>query len=69
MSLAIACWVRDIAIINTQKDVELSKALLSSMSKSKTILNTSIHGMSANKEIIDDSSKKMYRDLAWVFKG
>ncbi len=69
MSLAIACWVRDITVINNQKDVELNKALISSIGKSKVVLNTSIQGMNNYKELVDDNTKKMYRDMAWIFKG
>jgi len=69
MSLAIACWVRDTSIINNQKDVELSKALLNSLGKSKSSLNTSIKGMYNHKQIENDTAKNMYKELSWLFKG
>jgi hypothetical protein len=69
MSLAIACWVRDTTVINSQKDVELNKAILASIGKSNTVLNTSIKGMYNNKEVESTINKKMYSELMWLFKG
>lgn len=69
MSLAIACWVRDTSIINNQKDVELSKALLNSLGKSKSSLNTSIKGMYDHKKVEYDTNKNLYKELGWLIKG
>lgn len=69
LSLAIACWVRDTALIRNEKDVEYTKALLSSIGKVGTKLNTSINGMIDNKELQTDANKKMYQDFMWLFKG
>lgn len=69
MSLAIACWVRDTAIINNQKDVELSKAMLNSMVKSNSVLNSTIKGMANYKEIEYNTNKNVYKEFLWLIKG
>jgi hypothetical protein len=45
MSMAIACWVRDTALVSNQRDSEYKRALLGAMTTSKTKLNTAIPGM------------------------
>jgi len=45
MSMAIACWVRDTALVSNQRDSEYKRALLGAMTTSKTKLNTTIPGM------------------------
>ena len=69
LSLAIACWVRDTALINNVKDVEYTKALLESMGKTNTRFNSSINGMNSYKEINDSANKKLYHDYLWLIKG
>jgi hypothetical protein len=69
MSLSIACWVRDTALIGNQKDVEYTKALLATMGKSNTQLNTSINGMNSFKQVQETTTKKMYQDYLWLIKG
>jgi hypothetical protein len=69
LSLAIACWVRDTALINNQKDVELTKALLGSMAVSSKHINTSIPGMNGHKGIEQAATQKMYSEYMWLFKG
>jgi hypothetical protein len=69
LSMAIACWVRDTALINNQKDVELTKALLGSMSVNGKHINTSISGMYGSKDIEQSAAKKMYSEYMWLFKG
>jgi len=69
MSLAIACWVRDTTIINNQKDVELSKAILNSIGKSNSILNSSIKGMHNHKEVEFNNARNTYKDFLWLIKG
>ena len=69
MSLAIACWVRDTTLINNQKDVEFSKAILGSITKAGSNLNTTIKGMNNFKELEYNSNKQMYKDFLWLIKG
>jgi hypothetical protein len=69
MSLAIACWVRDTTLINNQKDVELNKAMLGCIIKSGTVLNSSINGMNNYRELEQASTKRIYQEHLWLFKG
>jgi hypothetical protein len=69
MSLAIACWVRDTTIINSQKGVELDLAILNSITKSKISLNTSIPGMDMNRQLEFDNNKRVYKEYMWLLKG
>lgn len=69
LSLAIACWVRDTALINNVKDVEYTKALLASIGKTGTKFNSSISGMVENRELQTNTTKKLYQDYLWLIKG
>ncbi len=78
MSLAIACWVRDTAIISSKRGEELQKAMLNSMIYTNTILNTNIRGQQGYKkeqssfEKPNDSLQKHKENLdkhGWIFKG
>ena len=79
MALAIACWVRDTAIIASRRGEELQKAMLNSMVYTNTILNTNIKGQSGYKkeqstfEMPNNTSlekhKKNLDKFGWIFKG
>ena len=69
LALSIACWVRDTTLINTQKDVEYTKAILNTISKSNVILNTAINGMQEHRRLEMDNNKKTYQDFLWLIKG
>jgi hypothetical protein len=70
MSLAIACWVRDTAIMASQRDMEYKEAFLNSMTKSGTTLNTAIPGMIGYDKKQDfEKKKKEYQQFSWLFKG
>ena len=69
MSLAIACWVREIAIITSSKDVEYTKVMLGSLGKLNNTLNTSIPGMNNFKEIQKQNTMNTYKEFSWLFKG
>jgi hypothetical protein len=49
MSFAIGCWVRDTVIVESQKNIELDKQILSSISTSRTNISTTIPGMQGHK--------------------
>ena len=70
MSLAIACWVRDTAIINNERNMEYSKAFLDSISRSKNYLNSSIDGMK-QYEVSQRmrEAQQVYKDHIWLLKG
>lgn len=73
MSLAIACWVRDTALVSNQRGVEYKKAFLGAMSTNKTTLNTKIPGMVGysgtkyDNEI--DQAKELMKNFPGLFKG
>ena len=49
MSFAIGCWVRDTVIVESQKNIEYDKQMLSSISTSRTNISTTIPGMRDHK--------------------
>jgi len=70
MSLAIACWVRDTAVINNERNLEYSKAFLSSITNSRSTLNTSLPGMinyDYKQKFIQQQNQ--YKDYLWLIKG
>jgi hypothetical protein len=69
MSLAIACWVRDTALVMNQRDTEYKKVFLSSMGKSSTILDTTIPGMAGHKKQSAKDALNERREFAWLLKG
>lgn len=68
MSLAIACWVRDTALVVNQKDLEYKKVFLSSMVKSSTILDTTMPGMTGHKGKQKEDSISERRQFGWLLK-
>ena len=68
MSLAIACWVRDTALVVNQKDLEYKKVFLSSMVKSSTILDTTVPGMTGHKGKQREDSINERRQFGWLLK-
>jgi len=69
MSLAIACWVRDTALITNQKDLEYKKSFLNSMTKSNSILDTTIPGMTGHKHSEATDAIKKRKEFIWLLKG
>ena len=79
MALAIACWVRDTAIIAARRGEELQKAMLNSMVYTNTKLNTNIRGqtgfdskMSVFQKPSDGELEKHKQNMdnfGWIFKG
>jgi len=49
MSFAIGCWVRDTVIVESHKNIEYSKQMMTSISTSKTSISTTIPGMQGHK--------------------
>ena len=72
MALAIACWVRDTALQSNARDLNYSKAFLSSIVTSKTSMNTQIKGQQGYKKdnIFDkmNEAQKMYDQFNWIIK-
>ena len=72
MSLAIACWVRDTALQVNKRDIELKKAMLNSMYKSDSIMNTAIKGMNGYSQTHNQKYEeqiKLTKDFMWIYKG
>jgi hypothetical protein len=72
MALAIGCWVRDTALQVNKKEQEYKKAMLNSMYKSDSVMNTAIKGMQGynknTKEKINEFKKEM-ASFPWIYKG
>ena len=49
MACAVGCWVRDTALVVDKRDVEYKRAMIDSMIRTSTKLNTSIKGMQCYK--------------------
>jgi hypothetical protein len=74
MACAIGCWVRDTAIIENQRDVAFKKAMLGSIIRSDSVLDTSIPGMlgrskSRELDIKKTEAEKQYEKHSWLLKG
>ena len=76
MSLAIACWVRDTAILANNRSVEYSKACLDAMIVTNTKISTKIPGQMGYNNSLDmekglkkENTAKQYQDFMWLYKG
>tara|TARA_Y100001963_G_scaffold128496_1_gene182850 strand:- start:4858 stop:6450 length:1593 start_codon:yes stop_codon:yes gene_type:complete len=74
MALAIACWVRDTALVKSSRDVAYKKAMLDSIGSSKVTLNTTIPGMADHRkshEMFEKKreAKKQNQEFMWLYKG
>ena len=72
MSLAIACWVRDTALAENERDMAYKKAMLGGVFKSTTTMNTQIKGQDFYKESFDEKhreEKEKIKDFLWIYKG
>ena len=66
-------WVRDTALVENRREMEYKKVFLNSMSKSSTILNTTIPGMQGHqakkaKKTLE-KHKKDAEQYSWLYKG
>ena len=74
MAFAIGCWVRDTVFLENEKALNYQKAMLNSMFKSNTKLNTAIPGMqgyqgsSQSPQKAKKEAEKM-KEFLWVLKG
>ena len=72
MALAIACWVRDTALQVNKRDVEYKKAMINSMYKTDSVMNTAIKGMQGYAQSHDEKYKEQIqqvKDFMWIYKG
>ncbi len=74
MSIAICCWVRDTALTANKRDAAYTKALLGSIMKANSKINTLVTGQQGYKrnEAFDpfkEDVRQKYKDLFWLYKG
>ena len=73
ISACIACWVRDTALTVNKREVQYKKALLSGISKTKTLFDSRIEGQvgykSANNKRTFTGTDGKTHDLGWIIKG
>ena len=73
MSLAIGCWIRDTVVTASKRDVKYAKAMLDSILRANTKINTTIPGMHGYKrEESHDrmaEQKKIQEEFSWLYKG
>ena len=73
MSFAIGCWIRDTVFSENQREAQYKKAMLNSMKKSDSIMNTTIAGMQGYKP--KNNSQRAREDVEkrneflWLLKG
>ena len=78
MAMAIACWVRDTAIIANKRNEEYQRAMLDSMVYTNTVFNTQMKGQRGynsrqsvwdlDKDPITKHKKDMV-EFPWIYKG
>ena len=72
MSLAIACWVRDTALSENERDMAYKKAMLGGLMKSTTTMNTQLKGQKIYKETFEQKYEeeiKKAKEFFWIYKG
>tara|TARA_R100000027_G_scaffold17774_1_gene12863 strand:- start:595 stop:2172 length:1578 start_codon:yes stop_codon:yes gene_type:complete len=72
MSLAIACWVRDTALSENERDMAYKKAMLGGVFKSTTTMNTQIKGQKFYNETFHEKHEeeiKKTKEFFWIYKG
>jgi len=78
MAMAIACWVRDTAIIANKRNEEYQRAMLDSMVYTNTKFNTQMKGQrgyNSRQSVWDQKKdpltkhKKNMDEFPWIYKG
>jgi hypothetical protein len=70
MSLAIGCWVRDTAVINNERNLEYSKAFLTSITKGGSYLDSSQKAIMQEDRVKKYSeAQQVYKQFSWIIKG
>jgi hypothetical protein len=74
MSIAICCWVRDTALNANKREAAYTKALLTSMMKANSKINTLLPEQAGYKknQALDPFKEdivKKYQELNWLIKG
>jgi len=72
MACAMACWVRDIALVVNKRELQYKQAMAASISTGKTQFNTKIPGQKGyNSNPMSKLRKQQQkaRNFAWLFRG
>jgi len=73
IAFAIGCWVRDTVFSENQREMQYKKAILNSITKTDTILNTTISGMQGYIPVKNNNAAKkdieQRKEFLWLFKG
>jgi len=70
MAMAIACWVRDTALVGDKRETEYRKAILSGMTKSSSTFHTQIPGQVGYSKTDEYKDKiKEMEPFMWITKG
>ena len=73
MSMAIACWVRDTALMSNQRDREYKTAMIGAMTTTKTVLNTKVSGMvgydGTKYQTEVNQAQELMKSFPGLFKG
>ena len=81
MSLAIGCWVKDVALTTNKRATAYNTSILNSMIKANTQINTTIPGMVGYHKQSDpftkekslqqrqEAAKKQIEEFGWIYKG
>ena len=70
MSLAIGCWVRDTAVINNERNLEYSKAFLTSITKGGSYLDSSQKAIMQEDRVKKyNEAQQVYKQFSWIIKG
>ncbi len=72
MALAIGCWIRDTALQVNKREVEYKKAMIDSMFKSNSTMNTTIKGMQGYNKTTKEKAIEFHESIApykWIYKG
>jgi hypothetical protein len=69
MAFAIGCWIRDSVYVESQKDAAYKKAILNSMTKSQSTLNTTIPGMIGYNSDKARKEVEKNKEFSWILKG
>ena len=71
MALSIGCWVRDTAFAEKKRETQYKEAMLNSMMKSNSTINTTIPGMRGHKvnNKPNPEKEKEMKKFMWLYKG
>ena len=73
IAFAIGCWVRDTVFSENQREMQYKKAILNSIKKTDTMLNTTIPGMHGHIPVKNNNAAKndieQRKEFLWLLKG